>query len=122
MGLVILILLIEAVALLTLRQLRPGTLKRFPIREENERALAFILAVVLFTSLTFLFVFLGLGFISYFPLAAAEWLWMIVTAILILTGTAGVLLLRGRRQSAVATSCLAIGMASLLFWTIGRFI
>ena len=122
MALVILILLIETAAVLALLRLRTETIRRYPLKAETERALAFLLAVVLFTSLTFLFVFLGMGMIRYFAVPVAEGLWMTVTAILILSGAAGMLLLPGRRPAAVAAINLIVGLVSLLFWMIGRFI
>lgn len=122
MLIVVAMVIFEIGAVILVNNLRPFTLKRFVLSDDATKMLAFLVTAVLITSATFLFGFLVLGLIRYFPLNVAEGLWWLMTGLLLVVGTAGGLLLRNARQGNVAMICLILGLLSLFFLWLGRFI
>ncbi len=105
-----------------LNNLRPLTLSRTTIHGRLETGLTFLICAVFVVAVFFFIYFLIFGMISWFPADSIGLAWLLLTILLLLSGIAGVLLLKDKRRGNLSMVCLLLGYLSLFLYVIGHTI
>jgi hypothetical protein len=116
------LILVCALIVIGLNNLRPLTLKKWTISPSIETGMTLLICIVFVGFVFFLLYFLIFGLISWIPAKTAEKIWLIATILMLLSGMIGVLLLREKRKGNLSMICFLTGYLSLFFFIMGNYI
>ncbi len=116
------LILVCALIVIGLNNLRPLTLKIWTISPSIETGMTLLICIVFVGFVFFLLYFLIFGLISWIPAKTAEKIWLIATILMLLSGMIGVLLLREKRKGNLSMICFLTGYLSLFFFIMGNYI
>jgi len=118
----ILLIIVCGIIVIALNNLRPLTLKKWTISPSLESWLTLWISIIFVGFIFFLLYFLIFGLISWIPAKSAERIWLTTSFFMIISGMAGVLLLREKRKGNLSMICFLAGYLSLFVFIIGNYI